>query len=81
MKKRPITLYIGPSGAEKAVQEGANLFTRGDTRILAIPLLPGPVEFEKHSRSFTWHGTRNGAREIAIVDWLHKHKIGFTYSC
>lgn len=81
MKKRPIVLYIGPSGAEKAVQEGANLLTRDDVQVLAIPLLSGPAEFEKHSRSFTWHGVRNGAREAAIVDWLHKHRISFTYSC
>ena len=72
-----ITLYIGPSGVKKAADFGADQ----TPRYLYIPLLSGMAEFERRGRSYTWTGKRGGAKEVAIVDWLHRHKIGFTYDC
>ena len=83
MKSERITLYVGPAGAEKAAKAGAMLSTKKEGRkelqTLLLPLLSGPVEFVKHARSFTWQGRRGGAKEVAIVDWLHKHGVGVTY--
>lgn len=85
MKPERITLYVGPSGAAKAVEAGAVLAKKVldglEVETLSLPLLSGFTEFVRLSRSFVWKGNRGGGKEVAIVDWLHKHKIGVTYDC
>lgn len=74
-----IAIYVGPSGAKKAIEAGAVMMPDGLS--LFVPLLSGPAKFKKCGRSFKWVGERDGAKSAALVDWLHACRIGFTYDC